>query len=140
MRRRRGLSLTEVLIATAVMVVVFVPLFRVFLSGVTTTRSTEDRLRAFSLAQQQIEVLKAAAAINRHSHEQITRAHLDGGGFAPFMVDDRYCVSTFVDADREVESHGRRARLCHVRVVVNWKIKGQERELELETMFDRSYR
>lgn len=139
MRRRRGLSLTEVLIATAVMVIVFVPIFRVFLSGVSTTRSIEDRLRAFALARQQIELVKAAARIDGRSHEGITLSHLAAGGFEPFVVDERYCVTTFVDGRREVEAKGRRARVCHVRVLVNWEIRGEDRELELETMVDRAY-
>ncbi len=59
--RRRGLSLIQVLVASAVLVVALLPLFTMFSSSVRTTEVSLDELRAAYLAEEAMDQLKALA-------------------------------------------------------------------------------
>lgn len=136
---RSGLNLIEVLVAVAILAVLFVPVFDVFQSGVQTTKYTEDRLRALTIGAQQIEAVRHAASINRKSLEAVVRGHLLAGGFQPYVIDNRYRVETTVDPDFKVNANGSEAFVCKVRVKVDWQLSGDERTLSLETLVDRAY-
>ena len=138
-QRCRAVSLVEVLVAVAIVAVVFIPVFSLFMAGVEATTYTEDRLRAFSIAKRQIEAIRHANTINRLSHEQLTAAFADSPGFQPYMVDDRYEVTTEVNPHHLVEGGGRQAEVTYVKVTVRWTIAGTERSLVLDTFLDRSY-
>ncbi len=135
----RGLSLVEVLVAVAILAVVFVPVFNLFMQGVTATKYTEDRLRAFSIAKRQVEAIRHANNINKTSNEKLTKAFVASPGFAPYTVDSRYKVTTTVDPEFSVTENGAEATVTYVEVRVQWEISGAERELVLETYLDKKY-
>ena len=137
--KRTALSLVEVLVAVAILAVVFVPVFNLFMQGVTATKYTEDRLRAFSIAKRQIEAIRHANNINRTSHEKLTKAFVSSPGFAPYTVDNRYKVTTTVDPEFSVDEGGASAVVTYVEVKVEWQISGDDRELVLETYLDKKY-
>lgn len=136
---RRGVNLIEVLVASAILAAVFLPVFGVFRSGVRTTKYTEDRLRALTIAQEQIQALRHAATINRLSADLVVRAYQLQTGFPSYTVDERYKVTTEVDPDYLVEQGGQEATVMHVRVRIDWTLVDQPRSLELETLLDRAY-
>jgi len=138
-RNRRALSLVEILVAIAILAVVFIPVFRLFMAGVEATKYTEDRLRAFSVAKRQLEAIKHANTINRTSHEHLLSAFVLAPSFVPYTVDNRYKVLTHVDPTFNVTENGATANLVYVRVRVEWQLQGVERTLELETYVDRTY-
>lgn len=136
---RAGFNLIEVLVAVGILAAVFVPVFGVFRSGVRTTKYTEDRLRALTIAQQQIEAIRHGATINRRSLEMVVREHLASNGFEKYTVDGRYEVTTEVDPDWVVEEGGTEAHVVRVRVLVSWKMGKDARTLSLVTYLDRAY-
>lgn len=136
---RDGFNLVEVLVASAILAAVFLPLFGVFQSGVRTTKSTEDRLRAMTIAQEQVQTVRHAATINRHSSEVVVRGHLLTSGFAPYVVDGRYTVTTEIDPDYLVSSGAQEATVILIRVRVDWKLVDKARSLTLESFLDRAY-
>ena len=138
-RRNNALSLVEVLVAVAIVAVVFVPVFNLFMQGVTATKYTEDRQRAFSIAKRQIESIRHANKIDRKSHSLVTADFVNSPGFIPYTVDNRYKVTTVIDPDFEVSENGVQAKLSSVEVKVEWEITGSERSLVLETYIDRAY-
>ena len=135
----RALSLVEVLVAIAILAAVFLPVFNLFMQGVTATKYTEDRLRAFSIAKRQIETVKHANFINRSSHEGLLKDFVYSTGFQPYVVDGRYKVSTTVDPEFTVSQNGVDAVVTYVEVKVDWEISGAQREVVLETFLDRKY-
>lgn len=60
-RRRHGLSLVEILVTSAVMVVTLVPLFVLFSGSVRTTEVSIDELRATNLATEVISQMRLLA-------------------------------------------------------------------------------
>lgn len=135
-----GVTLVEMLVALAILGAVFVPVFSVFRSGVETTRYTEDRLRAFLIAQEQIEILKHACTINKYSVEKLVGEYFKAGTPKRFTVENRYNVTLAVDPAFEVEAEGKKALVCHVKVEVDWELSGESRHVELESLIDRVYR
>jgi prepilin-type N-terminal cleavage/methylation domain-containing protein len=136
---RDGFNLVEVLVASAILAVVFLPLFGVFQSGVRTTKYTEDRLRAMTIAQEQVQTVRHAATINRHSVDAVVRAHLVQSSFAPYVVDGRYKVTTEIDPDFLVRFGVQEATVLAIKVTVEWKLVDQVRSLTLESLLDRAY-
>lgn len=139
--RRKGLNLIEVLVASAILAAVFLPLFGAFRGGVRTTKYTEDRLRALTIAQEQLQAIRHSVRINRHSLDRVLRGYLVGAGGAwpAHVVDQRYKVSTEVDPDYEVEFGTLTATVTWVKVTVEWKLGDLPKVLVLETLLDRAY-
>ncbi|MBI4871273.1 MAG: prepilin-type N-terminal cleavage/methylation domain-containing protein [Candidatus Riflebacteria bacterium] len=117
---RGGVTLVEVLVAMAILGVLFIPVFNLFRSGVETTRYTEDRLRAFLIAQQQLEILKHACTINKYSMDRLVAEYFKGRNPHRFVVERRYNVTLTVDPKFQVAAEGRKAQVCHVRVDVDF--------------------
>ncbi len=145
---RSGANLIEVLVASAILAAVFLPLFGLFRGGVRTTKYTEDRLRALTIAQEQIQTIQHAVSINRKSLDLVVRAHmLDApttipgatGSFSNYVVDSRYRVTTEVDPDYVVAFEDLEAFVTHASVRVDWNLGKEERYLVLETLLDRTY-
>ena len=141
MRRRKGLNLIEVLVASAILAAVFLPLFGAFRGGVRTTKYTEDRLRALTIAQEQLQSIRHAVRINRHSLDRVLRGYLvgTGGDWPPHVIDQRYKVITEVDPDFEVTHGALTATVTWVKVTIEWSLADQPKTLVLETLLDRAY-
>ncbi|MBI4866738.1 MAG: prepilin-type N-terminal cleavage/methylation domain-containing protein [Candidatus Wallbacteria bacterium] len=137
---RSAVTLVEVLVALAILAAVFIPAFELFRSGASTARYTEDRLRAFLIAQQQIEILKHAATINKYSMERLVGELFKGTNPRTFVVESRYTVTLSADTNFQVEAEGKKALLCHVKCEVDWQHADEPRHVELEALLDRVYR
>ena len=139
----------EVLVGCFIAVVIFVPLSQLLLTGATTAQYSEDYLRALTIAKGQIELFKHAAKINKYAVDKLITAHAAQGGFKDFEVDGIYKVSTEVDPQFHLsELDGLQcgssplsldASLVHVKVRVDWKISGEDRDLLVEAFIDRAY-
>jgi len=57
--RRAGVTLTEVVVASALLVVAIVPVLRAWTIAQVTTRTVERRTRSLQLAQRELERIKA---------------------------------------------------------------------------------
>lgn len=127
--------------ASAILAALFLPLFGAFRGGVRTTKYTEDRLRALTIAQEQLQAIRHAVRINRHSLDRVLRGYLleSGGNWPVHVVDQRYKVRTEVDPDYEVSYGTFTATVTWVRVTVDWSLLDQEKTLVLETLLDRAY-
>lgn len=139
-RTRSAVTLVEMLVALGILGVVFLPVFELFRSGAQTQRYTEDRLRAFLIAQQQIEILKHACTINKYGMERLVGEFFKTGNPRKFVVEQRYHVTLGVDPDFKVAAEGRTAKVCHVKAEVDWELSGEARHVELEALIDRVYR
>ncbi|MBI3891914.1 MAG: prepilin-type N-terminal cleavage/methylation domain-containing protein [Candidatus Wallbacteria bacterium] len=139
-RKFRGVTLVEILVALAILAAVFIPAFELFRSGASTARYTEDRLRAFLIAQQQIEILKHACTINKYSTDKLVGELFKGGNPRRFVVEGRYHVALAADTNFQVEAEGKKAVVCNVKCEVDWEANGEARHVELEALIDRVYR
>jgi hypothetical protein len=128
-------------VASAILAAVFLPLFGAFRGGVRTTKYTEDRLRALTIAQEQLQAIRHAVRINRHSLDRVLRGYLvgTGGNWPEHVVDQRYKLTTEVEPDYEVTFGTVVAYVTWVRVTVTWTLADQPRTLVLETFLDRAY-
>ncbi len=138
--RRQAVTLVEILVAVAMLGVLFIPVFDLFRSGAATAQYTEDRLRAFLIAQQQVETIKHACQVDKYAMEKLVGEYFSNGNPRKFRVEDRYDVTLFVDPSFPVEAEGRKALVCFVRVDVDWILSGEPRHVELEALVDRAYR
>lgn len=136
---RKGLNLVEILVAMAVVGALFLPIFTLLRSGVRTTKYTEDRLRALTIAQQQIQTIRHAVSINRESLDRVVRTYLENGGFESFPVEGRYQVYTEIEPDFVVRHGSQEAYVTKAVVLVEWELSGKYRSLILETLLDRTY-
>ena len=116
--RREGMTLVEVVVASAIMLIVFVALFSGLSFARRATQLTEHRLQALHLARQTLEGLRI---------KSYTAAELDKKSYGlalPAPFSGSYVVSEPV-----------RDELKNIKVIIKWREKGwgPEQTLELET-------
>lgn len=82
---RRGMTLVELVLATALLGIAAVPVVQAVSRGLSTSREVETRTRAMLLAQQQMETAVAAAMAN-YSQNLSAASQSLGGGYLGTIV------------------------------------------------------
>ncbi len=92
-RARRGMTLVEVLLASALLVIAIVPLFGVLTGGLEMAQEVERRTTATLLAQKEIETAVALAEEDDAADLAKTNADLGGGYLAHVEENDSGIVT-----------------------------------------------
>lgn len=119
----RGLTLIETIIASCLLGLVILGVFTLLPSSLVAVRSAEHRIRADALAQEWLETLR------ERPFEKLTL-----GALSPQPAAQDWVGVTF---RTQVEVYQLPAAdvdlLKRIRVTVNWKFRGLERQLTQET-------
>ena len=106
-RRLKGLTLVELLLASALLAVVAVPILGALARGVTLAAEIDRRTRATLLAQQRMENILAAAAVNFGQDFTRNSEALGSGSFVTVQQTPKTVYSKTItvrvgwDADRD---------------------------------------
>jgi len=76
---RQGLTLTEVIVASALLIVAVVPILKALTSAQVTTRIIEQKTRSLILAQAKLDDIKARSIYNYAGSFVEDNTALDGG-------------------------------------------------------------
>jgi len=77
-KRFKGLTLTEVIMASALLIVVMVPILKALTSAQVTTAIIEQKTRSLMLAQAKLEDIKARSIYSYNSLFAETNTSVDG--------------------------------------------------------------
>ncbi|MBI4870491.1 MAG: prepilin-type N-terminal cleavage/methylation domain-containing protein [Candidatus Riflebacteria bacterium] len=132
---RKGVSLIEVLVAIALLGLLVAAALQLFHGGLISGKAAEDRMRALSLAQRELEIAKQAAATSRSSLSELLAQRAFN---KTYEVDSFFHVDVRVNADAKLEVNGLGARVGEAVVTVHWN-RGRAEELVLSTLLDRAY-
>lgn len=125
-RGGRGFALVELMVAVALLAVVFVVLPAYFVNGVGFLREADRAGEALRLAESQIEFLRAMPAERRPVGRNLPAL---AGEEALGRLPEGTCAVTVEPWE------GREgARLLRVRVTVAWAAEGARRDVELSTV------
>ncbi|MBF0331028.1 MAG: hypothetical protein HQL17_03765 [Candidatus Omnitrophica bacterium] len=91
-----------------------IPVVATLAAGVSADHFAEGRSLALTLAQEQIEILKA-------------------GSYAGIISSSGVAVAGFTDYQRQVTVSGGNG-LKHVTVIVDWTFKGQAQQISVDTL------
>lgn len=136
--RRCGFSFIEVLFGVAIFAVAVIVLITTFQSGAVDAKTSEDHLKAITIAQKEIERVKQVAALGRGSIEKFWSD--PAVRVRTFTVDNFYKVAVEINPSLKVNIGSSKAELGEIVVSVNWfrQAKGQQ-EVLFCSAFDQAY-
>ncbi len=137
--KTRAFSLAEILVSVAILAMLLVPLIIMFRQSVQTIRYSEDTMRAFFIAQKEVERLKHWNSINKKSLAELSAIIMETEE-QPIKVDDKFSYWRTVEPDATVTEQGLNAKVGRITVGVKWKGKqGVEQKLYLGTDIEKIY-
>lgn len=136
--RRRGFSFIEVLFGVAIFAVAVIVLMTTFQSGARDAKTSEDHLKAITIAQKEIERVKQVAALGRGSIEKFWSD--PGARVRTYTVDNFYKVAVEINPSLKVTVGSSKAEIGEIIVSVSWfrKTKGDQ-EVLFTSAFDQAY-
>jgi len=134
---KKGFSLTEALIAFAVLAVAFIPLITTFTTHMDMVAVEGDLLKALYIAQEKIE--KKLYEVSRNPESYVNLKGESGTAFDPRFI---YTLKVEEVTVQPVQKTGaviaQSARVKKLTCTVKFK-RRKEREVTLETLIDRAY-
>jgi len=136
--KKAGFSFIEVLFGAAIFAMAALVLMTTFQGGAREAKTSEDHLKAITIAQKEIERVKQVASLGRDSIKKFWSN--PGERVRRYTVDNFYKVATEIDANRKVEIGGSPAEVGEIVVSVSWFRRGKgEEELIFSSIFDQAY-
>lgn len=136
--RTGAFSFIEILVAITVLGLAVTVLFVTFHSGALEGKISEDRLKAMTLAQRELEQVKQIAALGRGSLEQFFGD--PDKQVKRYVVDELYTVLTTVDPRKKVTVGSSTAEVGEATVTVSWFRPGRgEEHVQLAALIDQAY-
>lgn len=136
--RRQGFSFIEVLFAVSIFATAAIILITTFQSGAREAKTSEDHLKAITIAQKEIERVKQVAALGRGSIEKFWSN--PSARVRTYTVDDFYKVAVEINPVFEANIGGSKAEVGEIIVSVTWyrRAKGAQ-EVIFCSIFDQAY-
>jgi len=142
----RGLTLIEIMTASVILAMVLIPLFLMYSQTMDTISYTEDELKAFSIAQREIERLKSWNSIKKQSLEHLAiMTGSEGKKFPKIEKDSKFryfrkIIPNVTLTANDVPAPLRNAKVGKISTTVFWVDKyGKDKSLTLRCFIEKKY-